>query len=536
MRNALRLLLPAATATLLSCATGSKSQGAAGDLVDRALKAQGGADAVSHIRTLSVKAQATYWEPEQSVKPDGEPRLAADATITSLRDLDTKTARIEYVKKFVYPAPREYRYTEIVTPTAGQVQGIDTTSRTKESMESNPPHHTMSTLRVLATQRELLRASPALLLDMQRNPSAVTPVPDQQAGGASFPCVKYQAGDVSFLVLFDRASGLPARIRTLDTDNIWGDSTYDLVLDDWRDVSGVKIAHAHRYLLNGRDIIRVRYDGVQVNPPIVGDALLLPADVRPASVKPAPGAVPYQWVIRRQHIGTYLDSDTLGYDAGAMPDGPKLVQIAPGVEQTQGTTHNSLVVEMADHLIVFDAPVGETQARWTLDQARARHPGKPVRYLVLSHHHMDHTGGAKLFVAGGATVVVGAGAGDHFRRAFAAPDKIANGALERNPRRAEVVEVADRMKLTDGKRTVEVIRIQNPHVDPMLMGWIPDAKLGFVVDIWSPGRDKVGDSLNPGQAALVAAVKKAGIAPERFAGGHGTVAEYPALERVASGR
>jgi glyoxylase-like metal-dependent hydrolase (beta-lactamase superfamily II) len=535
MRIALRLLLPAATVALLSCATTGRSGGAS-DLVDRAVKAQGGADAVSRIRTLSVKAQATYWEPEQSVKPDGEARLAADAAIAVLRDLDTKTARIEYVKKFVYPAPREYRYTEIVTPTAGQVQGIDTTARTKESMDSNPPRHTMSTLRVVATQRELLRTSPALLLDMQRNPSAVAAVPDQQAGGASFPAVKYQAGDVAFLVLFDRASGLPARIRTLDTDNIWGDSTYDLVLDDWRDVSGVKIAHAQRYVLNGKEIIRVRYEGVQVNPPIVGAALELPGDVRPASVKPAAGALPYQWVIRRQHIGTYLDSDTLGYDATAMPGGPKLVEIAPGVEQTQGTSHNSLVVEMADHLVVFDAPVGEGQSRWTLDAARARHPGKPVRYLVLSHHHMDHAGGAKLFVAEGATVIVGAGAGEHFRRALAAPDKIAGGALDRNRRRAEVVEVADRMKLTDGKRTVEVIRIENPHVDPMLMGWIPDAKLGFVVDIWSPGRDKLGDALNPGQAALVAAVKKAGIAPERFAGGHGTVAEYPPLERLASGR
>jgi hypothetical protein len=133
-------------------------------------------------------------------------------------------------------------------------------------------------------------------------------------------------------------------------------------------------------------------------------------------------------------------------------------------------------------------------------------------------------------------VIVGAGSGDHFRRAFAAPDHIAGGALDKNPRRAEVIEVADRMTLGDGRRTVEVIRIQNPHVDPMLIGFIPDAKLGFVADIWSPGRDQLGDAPTPGQAALVAAVKKAGIAPERFAGGHGTFADYPPLERLASGR
>ena len=56
-----------------------------------------------------------------------------------------------------------------------------------------------------------------------------------------------------------------------------------------------------------------------------------------------------------------------------------------------------------------------------------------------------------------------------------------------------------------------------------------DAKIGFVVDIWSPGRDKLGDKATPGQAALVAAVAKLSSTPERFAGGHGTVADYAPL-------
>jgi len=41
--------------------------------------------------------------------------------------------------------------------------------------------------------------------------------------------------------------------------------------------------------------------------------------------------------------------------------------------------------------------------------------------------------------------------------------------------------------LTDGKREVNVFLVDNPHTQRMLIGYVPDAKLGFVTDIWSPG-------------------------------------------------
>jgi hypothetical protein len=49
-----------------------------------------------------------------------------------------------------------------------------------------------------------------------------------------------------------------------------------------------------------------------------------------------------------------------------------------------------------------------------------------------------------------------------------------------------------------------------------------------VTDIWSPGAP-LPDKLNPALAALVAAVKKAGITPARFAGGHGGTGDYAPL-------
>src|SRR4029077_12407515 len=113
--------------------------------------------------------------------------------------------------------------------------------------ESNPPAHSMSSLRLAAAQRELFRTSPVLLLEMSQNPDRVAATGDVTVGGASYPAVTYRAVNQTFTVLFDRATGLPARVRTLDYDSIWGDVTYELVLADWQAVEGELVAFSTEY-------------------------------------------------------------------------------------------------------------------------------------------------------------------------------------------------------------------------------------------------------------------------------------------------
>jgi len=82
---------------------------------------------------------------------------------------------------------------------------------------------------------------------------------------------------------FDPQTGLPARIGTRDADNVDGDSTYDLVLSDWRDVSGVKIAHRQSYQLNGREVVRIQYEEARLDAPVPAAQLELPAELRAAA-------------------------------------------------------------------------------------------------------------------------------------------------------------------------------------------------------------------------------------------------------------
>jgi glyoxylase-like metal-dependent hydrolase (beta-lactamase superfamily II) len=173
--------------------------------------------------------------------------------------------------------------------------------------------------------------------------------------------------------------------------------------------------------------------------------------------------------------------------------------------------------------------VSDGHSNWILNAARTKYPGKPVRFLVLTHHHMDHAGGVRAFAAQGATIIVGQGNGEHFRRVLAAPFKRNPDLGARDLTATPIAEVGDKRLFNDGAREVGVYVIENPHATGLMIGYVADARLGFVTDIWSPGAGPLPDKLNPNLAALVTGVKKAGISPARFAGGHGSVADYAPL-------
>jgi glyoxylase-like metal-dependent hydrolase (beta-lactamase superfamily II) len=525
MRHLRWLLLLSSFAA--SCATVPAPQ----DLVSRALDAMGGADLLMKVKTIAVKGTVRQLEPEQSFAPGGEPRLANESGFEMVGDFASRATRVDWVKDFQYPAPRTFKFSEIVTPAAGYVVGRDANNLNMQAMEMKSPAHSMSGLRLAATQRELRRASPSLLLEMRRNADKVSASPAVTIGGVTYPTVSYQAGDVTYIVMFDPKSGLPARIRTLDYDNIWGDVDFDLVLSDWRTMGGIRIAASQKYELNGRLVQDTRITDVRVNPSVAAGHFEPPAAVKAGAAQPAAGYVPYQWVLRRQFIGTYMDSENVSFDARATSS-LRLVELAPGVQHQAGGTHNSLIVEMSDHLIVFDAPVTDGQSNWTINAAKAKYPGKPIKYLVLTHHHMDHAGGVRAYAAQGATIVVGQGAGAHFRKVLAAPYARNPDLAQRDLSGTPIAEVADRLVLSDGKREVSAHLTENPHAAAYLMGYISDARLAFVTDIWNPG-PPLPSNINPGLAAVVNTVKKAGIQPLTFAGGHGSTMPYALLAALA---
>jgi glyoxylase-like metal-dependent hydrolase (beta-lactamase superfamily II) len=499
-------------------------------LVGRAVDAMGGAERLGAIKTASAKGTIKQWEPEQSDVPGGEMRFANESSFEIAQDRAPRAARTDIERRFAYPTPRTFRFSEVLTPDAGYVLGVDSNGRNAQSQKMNPPAHAMSGLRLATAQREAFRGTvSALVLAMRTNPQQLRPSSDLVAGGATYPTVGYGP----FLVAFDPQTGLPARVRSLDYDNIWGDVTYDMVLSDWRDFDGVKVAMNRKYELNGRVVQDVQLTDFRANVPVDAKRFEVPAELKTDASKPASGNVPYQWVIRRQFIGTYLDSDNASFDTRAVQS-LRLNELAPGVFHVVGGSHNSLLVEMADHLIMVDAPVSDAQSLWVVNTARQRFPGKPIRWLVLTHHHMDHAGGMRAILAEGAVLVVGQGAAPHYRKALAAP-------MTRNPdmkpmdfSQVAILEVPESHVMSDsrGRQVIAYNMQDNPHARGLLMVYVPDAKLGFVTDVWTPG-PPLPDKANPALMSVVNTVKRAGIEPAQFAGGHGGVADYAPLAKLA---
>jgi glyoxylase-like metal-dependent hydrolase (beta-lactamase superfamily II) len=488
-------------------------------LVATAIDKLGGAKKLADIATLSIAARHKHWDPQETLDPDVGNKLGGESRFTLSDDIAHSRARIDWVRRRVAPMVRTFIYSEVFADGIGYVLGEDNIVLSRQAKETNPSLHTMSASRVVANRRELHRLSPRLLLEMQDHPERLAARPDETIGGKTLAVVSYKADDAEWFVLFG-ADGLPDRIRTVDADGVWGDSNYDMILSDWREVGGVKFAFDRSYTLNGRETQRVTIEDIVLNPVLGPDLFRIPKIVaETAAQQKAPQEVNYQWMLRRANWGSFIDSDQLAYDPAVVP-GNIWTELKPGIWHITGGSHNTLVVEMKDHLVAFDAPIGNEMSKLTLAEAARRFPDKPIKYLVLTHHHMDHVNGARAFAAKGADLVFAAGNAKYFAAQMQAPNRIRNDELWQKPRNVAMIEVKDKFTLTDGTRTIDLYAIDNSHAHNMLVAVIPDADFGWVVDLWSPTRDIPGALAS--HKELVAGLRKAGVMPTIWAGGHGT--------------
>lgn len=66
-------------------------------------------------------------------------------------------------------------------------------------------------------------------------------------------------------------------------------------------------------------------------------------------------------------------------------------------------------------------------------EAKKLIPNKPIEYVVNTHHHFDHSGGLRAYVAEGAIVVTHQINKPYYEKIWANPHTIAPDRLSRNP-------------------------------------------------------------------------------------------------------
>ena len=159
-----------------------------------------------------------------------------------------------------------------------------------------------------------------------------------------------------------------------------------------------------------------------------------------------------------------------------MPAGLPNTELAPGfwADRRPGGAQ-SFVIDFRDFAVVVEAPANPDRAEAVLAEARQLTANKPIRYVVNTHQHADHSGGLRGVVAAGVTILTHELNVPFYQKMLRNPATIAPDRLAKEPRPPVLEGVGDRKVLTDGTRTVEVLHMRgNLHSEGMLMVYLPE--------------------------------------------------------------
>jgi len=139
--------------------------------------------------------------------------------------------------------------------------------------------------------------------------------------------------------------------------------------------------------------------------------------------------------------------------------------------------YNSMFVVFADYVLVVEAPSSDSDSTRVIAAIHETAPGKPIRYIVPTHFHEDHIGGLRAYLREGATVVTTPG-NLRFMEMFMKRLKAAQPQI--NLPAVEVI--TGRRRFTDGVVTLDLHKVPSPHVDEMVVPFIPSEGIAYVAD------------------------------------------------------
>ena len=189
--------------------------------------------------------------------------------------------------------------------------------------------------------------------------------------------------------------------------------------------------------------------------------------------------------------------------AGAEGRGLQTQKLADGVWVIMAGGTQSMAVEFHDYSVVIEASGNEARSLAVIGETKRLIPNKPVKYVVNTHHHLDHSGGLRTFVADGSTIITHEMNKPFDEQIFQYPHTIKPDKLALNPKPAVFLTVKDTYVLSDGSRSMQFDRQQGQeHDDGLLLVYLPKEKIlfpsdGFMLNHFHPGvRTTVGMGQN----------------------------------------
>ena len=304
-----------------------------------------------------------------------------------------------------------------------------------------------------------------------------------------YQVISYSIENKYKMVGYINEQNLVSRVQTWIDNDVLGDMLVDVSYTVYKDFNGVRFPSMIIHKQGGFPVLILNVNDVRANPAV---------SIQP----PTPSAV--------SASVASVQSET----------------VAEGVYYLKGGTHHSVAIEFSDHIAVVEAPLNEQRSLAIIAEVKRLSPGKPIRYVINTHHHFDHSGGLRTYVNEGATILTHQSNEDFYAKAFATPRTLNPDRLEQSPRKARIEAVSDKKVLTDGSRTVELHLIKdNPHHDGMLMVFMPKEKIVIEVDVYTPSSTNVATAAtadaNPNTVSLVDSLEKLRLDFERILPLHG---------------
>jgi glyoxylase-like metal-dependent hydrolase (beta-lactamase superfamily II) len=307
------------------------------------------------------------------------------------------------------------------------------------------------------------------------------------------------------------------RVITWIPDPVLGDMMVEIRYSDYRDVGGgAKFpfrSHAHQgdnpLVPGGHNWMEVRVTDAKVNVPDA--AVAVPDAVRTA---PAP-----QVRVAPQKLGD-------------------------GVWLMGGSGANSIAVEFRDFIAVVEAPTSEARSNAVIAEIKKTIPNKPIRYVVVTHHHFDHSGGVRTYAAEGATVITDDHNKDYFSKVVLGPqsralepDRLSQFAFApTGPGPLMLQTFTDQYQISDGQRSIMLYHVDNlNHANDMLVAYLPQDKILINADLWGPPPPGVTPAnVNLSAVALFRNVKRLKLDVAQHVPIHGSPGPNADFERIVA--
>jgi glyoxylase-like metal-dependent hydrolase (beta-lactamase superfamily II) len=489
------------TIWLVGCSAVAQRQ-----LAQDAVAAMGGTEKLMGIQSLIMSGgTGTRTKVGQMQTATGMDQIGELSNAVETLDLANGRAAFDYdVKVGEFVQHRHEVLTKSGEGAAGKPIGI-------ESIEGVTFATTPSGLFSWGTQNSpewlLKRNAVSIALAAADSASAADAAQDKELDGKM---MKYGMGKThdgeDMGLYFDPETKMLAAFEVLDTETMLGDVDAQYILSDYKDVSGVKIPHHIKIRKGGEDYSEIQFASIVANDPKAADVFAIP------------GALKAQ-------------AEVAAKEADAFP--MQLVKVTNGVYHARAFRHHSMVVEFPTFVAVVEAPYLDTQTRMLANAIAAQFPDKPIKYAAVTHFHYDHIGGVRAMAAQGATILVAKGHEPALRKVLEAKHTHPPDDLAKAGDKAGKIETFEGTKeIKEGSQTLQLHAFAgSPHVEPLVVGYVPNGRVLFQSDIWFPG---IPIPASKDVVHLMESIQKANLRVDTMVGGHGLVGPYTDMTKAVA--